>query len=188
MYGHRRSVRLRYYDYSSVGGYYITLCTNNRLETLSVIRRGDPRGRPEPKLDNDNNPIIELTRLGCICENTVSAIESRYNIIIDSYIIMPDHIHLVVIINDDKYKNKPLSEPRATARVAPTIGSIVGGYKSIVSNEWLKICKSRNIIMGEIWQRNYYEHVIRNVSDLDEIRKYIDNNPIKWLHERGELF
>ena len=99
---------------------------------------------------------------------------------------MPDHIHLVVIIQDDKHINEPSFEPRATARVAPTIGSIVGGYKSIVSNEWL--CKSRNMFMGEIWQRNYYEHVIRNASDLDEIRKYIDNNAIKWLHERGELF
>ena len=69
---------------------------------------------------------------------------------------------------------------RATARVAPTLGAVIGGYKSIVASEWLKICKKRNTYMGEIWQRSYYDRIIRNHNEHTRIRQYIHDNPKNW--------
>lgn len=68
----------------------------------------------------------------------------------------------------------------ATARVAPTVGDIVGAYKSIVSNEILKIFKERYETMGKLWQRNYYEHIIRDDLAYQNISNYIISNPAKW--------
>ncbi|MBL7191179.1 hypothetical protein ISS30_05745 [bacterium] len=72
---------------------------------------------------------------------------------------------------------------RATARVAPTIGDIVGAYKSLVSNECLKMFKSKNEFMGKIWQRNYYEHIIRDEKSVGKLREYIFNNPFQWIND-----
>ncbi|MBQ2900203.1 MAG: transposase, partial [Oscillospiraceae bacterium] len=90
------------------------------------------------------------------------------------YVIMPDHIHFLIFIKNG----------RATARVAPTLGNIVGAYKSLVVNEWRKNCNERGEIYGSIWQRNYYEHIIRDRKDYDEIKKYIYDNPTKRLFEK----
>ena len=74
---------------------------------------------------------------------------------------------------------------KVTARVAPTpLGGIVGSYKSIVANEWLKICKQNNEIMGILWQRNYYEHIIRDESDYQTHWQYIDENSLKWTEDK----
>ena len=159
---HRRSIRLKDYDYSSVGAYFITICTENRECILSSLRRGNPCGCPK----------IELTELGRICNNMLFGISAMYNIIISKYVIMPNHIHFLMIISND--------DTRATARVAPTVGDIVGGYKSLVLKIWLKKCNENNISMGQIWQRNYYEHIIRDEQDYEIKWNYIDTNPLNW--------
>ena len=79
---------------------------------------------------------------------------------------MPDHIHFVVMIPEDS---------------ETSLSQIVGAYKSMASREWLEVCKSRGWTMGKLWQRNFYEHVIRNDRDLDEIRRYIAGNPGRWI-------
>ena len=76
-----------------------------------------------------------------------------------------------------------IKNERATARVAPTLGRIIGAYKSLVTNEWRKICNERNKISGKIWQRNYYEHIIRSEKDFEEIKEYIFYNPEKRFFE-----
>ena len=68
----------------------------------------------------------------------------------------------------------------------PTVGNIIGSFKSKVANKCLKIYKEKNIIMNKIWQRNYYEHIIRNEEDLWNTREYIKNNPSKW--EKDDYF
>jgi len=73
---------------------------------------------------------------------------------------------------------------RATARVAPTVSGIVGAYKSLVANGCLDIYKSNNETMGKLWQRNYYEHIIRNEQSYETISKYIINNPVKWKDDK----
>lgn len=161
----RQNTRLKDFDYSSGGAYFITICTANRASSLSqILRRGDPCGRPE----------LHLTELGELCRQTFETIENTYGTTIDKYAIMPDHVHFIVFL--------PTARDRATARVAPTaaIGAIVGGYKSLVVHKWLAICKSNGVIMGKLWQRNYYDHVIRDENDYHAKWQYIDENPGKW--------
>lgn len=159
----RKQIRLQKYDYSKNGAYFVTICTANRNETLSCIRRGDPCGRPN----------VELTTLGEIAANTFDIISQSYPVNIDKYVVMPNHIHIIMIITQE----------RATARVAPTLGDVIGAYKSIVATQWLKICKEKDQIMGPIWQQNYYEHIIRNEKSYQEIWQYIDDNPAQWSED-----
>ena len=168
----RKIIRLKEYNYSQSGAYFITICTNDRKQILSEIRRGDPCGRPESELYPEIKTI--LSELGKICDEKIDYISDKYNITIPKYTIMPNHIHMLILI---EYQS------RATARVAPTIGTIVGGYKSIVSIEWLKICKTNNQIMGKIWQRSYNDHIIRNEQDYNIKWQYIDENPAKWVED-----
>ena len=130
---------------------------------MSEICRGDPCGRQQ----------IKLTELGEIAERVLKSLEEKYESILDEYVIMPDHIHFLIFIKNE----------RATARVAPTLGRIIGAYKSLVTNEWRKICNERNKISGKIWQRNYYEHIIRSEKDFEEIKEYIFYNPEKRFFE-----
>ncbi len=159
----RKNPRLEGFDYSKGGGFFITVCTEKRKNVLSEICRGDPCGRPQ----------IKLTELGKIAEKILKSFEEKYDVILDEYVIMPDHIHFLIFIKSE----------RATARVAPTLGRLVGAYKSLVSNEWRKICNERNETCGKLWQRNYYEHIIRDKQDFEEIKEYISDNPARRYFE-----
>ena len=169
----RKSLRLPKYDYSSCGLYFVTLCTHGRKLTLGSIRRGDPCGRPR----------WTPTVLGQIAAKDLAFIQNTFAITIDKFVIMPNHIHLLVFI----------PERRATARVAPTqtqdnnssysLGEIIGGYKSKVSHDYLQFCKKRGTLMGELWQRGYYDHVIRNEADYLRIWQYMDENPVRWTED-----
>ena len=169
----RKSLRLPKYDYSSCGLYFVTLCTHGRKLTLGSIRRGDPCGRPR----------WTPTVLGQIAAKDLAFIQNTFAITIDKFVIMPNHIHLLVFI----------PKRRATARVAPTqtqdnnssysLGEIIGGYKSKVSHDYLQFCKKRSTLMGELWQRGYYDHIIRCESDYLRIWQYMDENPVRWTED-----
>lgn len=174
----RKHLRVKEYDYSSCGANFVTICTSNRKKLLSSIqadRRSDPCGRPH----------IELFRLGEIAEEAIQYVENLYGVKIDCHVIIPDHVHMIVILPDASWSEVPAE--RSTARVAPTdnveLGRVVGAYKSIVSTRWLKICRENNQTMGKLWQRGYMEHIIRNKDELSEIRHYIFHNPEKWYYE-----
>jgi hypothetical protein len=77
-----------------------------------------------------------------------------------------------------------LMDNGATARVAPTVGNIIGAYKSLVTNGCLNIYKLNNKTMGKLWQRNYYEHIIRNEKSYQTIANYIINNPSNWENDK----
>lgn len=149
----RKSIRLKNYDYSSDGAYFITICTSDRQRILSNIR----------------SPVIKLTAIGEIANSAFEYIEKLYDVEFDYRVIMPDHIHFILFLNQ-----------KATARVAPTVDRVVGAYKSYISNERRKLlgksCKT-------MWQRGYFDHIIRNDADLNEVRRYIDNNPIAYLQK-----
>ena len=155
----RKQNRLSAYDYSAPGAYFVTVCTADRRRILSGIRRGDPCGRPSPI----------LTGYGEIVEQCLKQAENLYAVRFESYVIMPNHIHFICVIN----------QPRATARVAPTLGHVVGALKSLSANR----CRE-NGLKGKLWQRGYYEHVIRNEKDYQEIWNYIDTNPARWAEDR----
>ncbi len=159
----RKNNRIAEFDYASANYFFVTLCVDKRRKVLSSVCRGDPCGRP----------VVSLFPLGKIAEETFKETERRFGVEFDCRVIMPDHIHFVLIVPPQ----------RATARVAPTLGQIVGAYKSIVSKKWRDYCRETGTEHFSVWQRNYYEHVIRNRQDLDETRRYIDNNPSGLLQK-----
>jgi REP element-mobilizing transposase RayT len=95
---------------------------------------------------------------------------------------MPNHIHGIIIVGATL---AVALNNRAGARPAPTVGEIVGTFKSLCVNDWLIYLKENKIdAIGKFWQRNYYEHIIRNENELNKIRGYIQNNPLKWSLDR----
>jgi len=174
---HRRSIRLKGYDYSQPGAYFITLCTHNRECLFGNIVDGE----------------MVLNEYGILVKNEwLRTSEIRPNVIVDEFIIMPNHLHGIFIINDDgcgatcrgvsPYAPKPapyINTPNTNIFKSPskTIGAIIRGFKSITTKQ---INQLRNTHNKSVWQRNYYEHIVRNESSLNKIRKYITNNPMKW--------
>ena len=158
----RKNIRLKDYDYSCQGAYFITICLNGKNKIFSNICRGDPCGRPD----------IVLSSIGKIADSAFEYIEKLYNVKFDYRVIMSDHIHFILML-----------ENKATARVAPTVDRVVAAYKSYVSNERRKLLGKQEKTM---WQRGYYDHVIRNESDLLETRRYIENNPTTYLLKQNQ--
>jgi putative transposase len=152
------------------------------------------------------NGKMILNEYGQIANDEWIKLSERFsNFELDVFQIMPNHMHGIILLNDasvgagftpaPNYVNsqndgpsnnyvKFNDEKRATARVAPTVSDIVGVYKSLVANGCLNIYKSKNESMGKLWQRNYYEHIIRTERSLSRISEYIVNNPHKWIEDK----
>jgi putative transposase len=157
----RHSIRLRDYDYSQPGSYFVTICISDRRCVLGHILNG----------------ISSFNQLGIIVGEYWESIPQHFpNVFLDKYVIMPNHLHGIITINDDK--------ERAGHRPAPTkqrpLSEIIGRFKLFSAKEINTLVSSD----GPFWQRNYYEHVIRSDDDLNVIREYIDTNPLKWSLDR----
>lgn len=152
----RKPIRLPEYDYSTPGAYFVTVCTHDKLCILSDIAVGEGLAPPE----------IGLTAIGKCVEEQILSIPQRYpSITIDKYVIMPNHIHLLVSIRGDSGGASP----------SPTLFDAVRVLKSMTTR------LSRPYLGGDLlWQCSYYEHVIRGERDYLEIWEYIENNPVKW--------
>ncbi len=165
---HRRSIRLKGYDYSQAGAYSITICVQNRQCLFGRIIDGE----------------MVLNDFGKIAYDEWVKLSERYpNTFFDIFQIMPNHIHGII---DLDYVGATLAVAQnwAGASPAPTIGTIVGVYKSLVANKCLEVCKSQNVFMGKLWQRNYWEHIIRNDNAYQYIADYIMNNPAQWESDK----
>jgi REP-associated tyrosine transposase len=147
---------LKGYDYSQSGVYFITICALNReLYFLTY---------PELK--------------GIVRQQWEKLPERFTNLFLDEFTIMPNHIHGILVVGATL---AVAQNPGADARPAPTIGEIVGTFKSLCMNDWLTYIKEKTIdAVAKFWQRNYYEHVICNEDELNKIREYNRNNPLKW--------
>jgi REP element-mobilizing transposase RayT len=176
---HRHSIRLKEYDYSLEGLYFVTLCCQDMKYRFGKIKNGE-------MVRND---------FGKIAYDEWMKLPERYScVVLDVFQIMPNHSHFIIALDEGTLNTKwetvgaGLAPARATARVAPTtaqndrltLGTVIGAYKSLVSNKCLSLYKSQNIIMGQFWQRNYYEHVIRDAQSHERIANYIVNNPLNW--------
>jgi REP element-mobilizing transposase RayT len=152
---HRQSIRLKGYDYSQPGAYFITICTNNRellFESESVQNLLETFWKKLPA----KFPIVQL----------------------DEFVVMPNHIHGVMIIIGQPHgveKGRPHG-------VAPTLGDVVDWYKTMTTNAYMNGIKNNQWtpFNERFWQRNYYEHIIRDEDNLNRIRQYIIDNPMKW--------
>jgi putative transposase len=169
---HRRSIRLRDYDYSQTGAYFVTICSWNRECIFGDILDGD----------------IRLNEFGQIVKKEwLQTGDIRHNLELDEFIIMPNHIHGIIVLNDIVGATRRVARNWAIHRIAPTlqsnsIGSIIGQFKSIVSKQ---INLIRNTPGFPVWQRNYYEHIIRNEDELNRVREYIINNPLQWADDEN---
>ena len=210
---HRRSIRLKGFDYSQAGLYFITICCQDRFCYFGHV---------------ENDAMI-LNEYGQIAFDEWMKLPERFpNFELDVFQIMPNHIHAIISLTNPATVGATLAVAPNGNTVAPngnavahdgntvahdgnavapigntvahdTIGAgvnpaptdtntgvsdIVGAYKSLVSNGCLKIFKSNNEMMGKLWQRNYYEHIIRNEQSYQRIAEYIMNNPIKWGEDK----
>ena len=164
----RHSIRLQGYDYSKVGAYFVTVCTKDRECLFGDVRDGE----------------ICLNTLGVFVRKCWNDLSSRYaSVELDAFVIMPNHVHGIVTIGVGAGLALPESENCTTthnqgaASSAPTLWDIVRTFKSISA-----IGVNRLLMRSgqPVWQRNYYEHIIRNEDELNHIREYIMNNPIQW--------
>ena len=161
----RKHPRLDNYDYSSAGAYFITICTQNRRCALSRIVG---RGLAPAEEYTSNEYQIKYTKYGQIAEQQLLSLESRYPYMkIGQYVIMPNHIHIIMILQED-----------AGASPRPTIMDIVCAYKSLTTRE----CR-KNGFQEKLFQTSFFEHIIRNRQDYEEHMKYIYENPMRWYYD-----
>lgn len=163
----RKSIRLKNFDYSQEGGYFITICTKERRCLFGEMVDKEMRL-------NECGEIVQ--------EEWEKTAMIRSNIHLDEYIVMPNHIHGIIIMDKQKNDRRGVLQYAPTAvnsfrSPSQTIGSIIRGFKSTVT-------KQINILRGfpesPVWQRNYYEHIVRGDNDLNRIREYIHGNPLNW--------
>ena len=188
---HRRSIRLKGYDYSREGLYFITICVKNREYLFGNISDGK-------MILNDAGRMVETEWL--------KMPERFSNIRLHEFIVMPNHFHGIIEIVGATLVVAPeeIEEPnnRSTTRVAPTtvaptvaptvattLGDIVGAFQSIVTVEYIRGVKKYNWQQfdGKLFQRNYWEHIIRNEKSFLTISEYIINNPIKWNTDKYNI-
>lgn len=178
---HRRSIRLKGYDYSQEGLYFITICCQDRACLFG-------------RIEDRKMVLNEAGKIAADCWNAIP--EHFANVILHAYVIMPNHVHGILEIvppiraknlsplqRDDQEDGKanndspiPSPQPKGTSK---TIGSIVRGFKIGVT-KWMR----QNTSVHDVWLRNYYEIIIRNEQAYSTISDYIANNPANWDSDR----
>lgn len=158
----RHSIRLKDYDYSQAGAYFVTICTHKKEFLFGNVVNGEMR----------------LNELGKVVQDEWHrSAKMRREIELDTFVVMPNHIHGIVTIVGAQGL-APLQHGHPPLQRRPrSLSTFVTGFKSAVTR---RINDLRGTPYTPVWQRNYYEHVIRNEDDLDEIREYIVHNPLKW--------
>ena len=217
-YPNRKSIRLKGYDYSKPGAYFITICTQTRACLFGEIINGK----------------IVLNGAGIMVGNEWVDLPNRFaNIQLNEYIIMPNHFHAILEIvppvgatlvvarnandtrndthkndtrndihkndntatnidkNGQSYQNGQPHKKGQPQGIAPTaanntLGDVVGAFQSIVTVKYIRGVKTKKWIQfdGKLWQRNYWDHIIRNEMELNNIRQYIQNNPKNWCIDK----
>ncbi len=162
----RRSIRLKNYDYAKAGAYFVTICTQNRSCLFGEINDGE-------LLLADPGRMIGMWWLELSSKFPTASL--------DSYVVMPNHIHGIVSIEQ---KADCMTDQGAPA-CAP-LPTVIQWFKTMTTNEYIRGVKSGSFppFEGKLWQRNYFEHIIRNEKELDLIRLYISQNPAKWHLDR----
>jgi len=176
---HRRSIRLKGYDYSSEGAYFITICTFQRQCLFGQIVEGD----------------MQLNEFGQIAAECWQAIPEHFpHIELDEYIVMPNHVHGILVVKDTRRgiavqcPYPGLGDTQQTTYTSVfgkmssgSIPTVVRSYKS-ATTKYINI--RREAVGTPVWQRNYYDHIIQNERSLQHIRHYVTNNPLTWADDQ----
>lgn len=167
----RRSIRLRNYDYTQNGAYFVTICVQDRACLLGTVVGGEMR----------------LSEAGQIVQDVWNGLPSHYpHLQLDAWVIMPNHVHGIIVLHDDTVPAglKPAPTPIATAK-RHGLPEIVRALKTFSAR---RINVLRATPGTKFWQRNYWEHIIRDEPEYQRICAYIHNNPLQWemdsLHPR----
>ncbi len=153
----RKDIRLKTYDYNASGFYFITICTDNH-KPLFWDEVGAVIGRPQE---------VPLNEKGEIVEQAIKDIPKYYPMYyVDNYVIMPDHIHLLLQIVYDYENGRPMT--------APTISTVINQLKGQVSKQ----------LGFKVWQKSFFDHIIRNQKDYIKHYNYIETNPILWEEDK----
>ena len=149
----RKQNRLEKYDYSQNGYYFITICTAEKSKLLCDISVGANCVRPQ----------TALSEIGKLVDENIDRLNGIYeNVRVDKYVVMPNHVHLILVIQSGR------------TQFAPTVSRIIKQFKGKITKQ-LGFC---------IWQKSFYDHVIRDEKDYLRIREYIENNPGKWAEDK----
>jgi putative transposase len=159
-----RSMRLRGFDYSRPGGYFVTICTYCKRCLLGSVHQG----------------AIRLTAAGHLVQEVWHELPNRFPTVhLDAFVVMPNHIHGILVLVQERAASRA---SQAIPRV--TLGGVIDAFKSI-STVHVNRCHGR---AGQaLWQRNYYDHIIRSSEDWSKIRRYILENPLRWEFDRENL-
>jgi|688.fasta_scaffold202224_1 putative transposase len=151
---HRRSIRLKGYNYTNSGIYFVTICCYQRQHLFGSVNNGE----------------METNVIGQIVSNLWQKIPHHFlNVELDEFILMPDHLHGIIITSESTEKS--------------SLANIVQNFKSVSSRKINRINKNYGM---SIWQRNYYEKIVRTEQELENLRDYIQNNPANWTGDDTE--
>lgn len=201
---HRRSIRLKEYDYSSSGYYFITICCQNhecffsQVGAPQVVAQSHPYPNQSPHIptpDLSPNDILtqtfqtSLNDAGKMIQAEWEALPDRFsNIELHAYIVMPNHFHAIMEIRPENTETTAVDkhESEVQSQRTYTLGEILAAFKSLTTVKYIEGVKTSSWkrFDGKLWQRNYYEHIIRTSAAFDNITNYIINNPAKWVEDR----
>jgi len=173
----RRSMRLKDYNYAEAGAYFVTICTQDRVCLLGEVADG----------------IIHLSDAGRMMAAAWDGVPQRFpNLELDAFVVMPNHVHGIIVLPESiaalgigcaaQYDRGAALLAAQAPTCIPTLSDIVGAFKSLTTVEYVRGVKTKGwpSFREHLWQRSYYEHVIRDERDLNRIRQYIDENPLRW--------
>ena len=161
----RRSLRLQGYDYAKAGAYFVTVATENRLCLFGEVDGGEMR----------------LNETGRLVDEAWQWLETRYPLVaLDEYVVMPNHLHGVLAITDEDgragaSRRAPTGERSGAGR--KDLGSLIGAFKTVATK---RVNLARGAPGRRLWQRNFYERIVRSEEDMDRIRAYVRDNPLRW--------
>jgi REP element-mobilizing transposase RayT len=165
---HRRSIRLREYDYRGAGAYFVTICTFKRECLFGEVVNGE----------------MQLTDAGFIAVECWQGIPDHFSHVeLDEFVAMPNHVHGIIVLDDSMKAHVGAlvgaqhAAPLPSNVIPGSLSAIIRSFKSAATK---RINEIRKNSCSPVWQRNYYEHVIRNKDDLARIRRYLAENPSKW--------
>ena len=159
----RKSPRLKDYDYTESGAYFVTICTQNRLYLFGDV----------------HNSEMVLSKAGEIAtERWLALPEHHPHVELDLFVVMPNHMHGILVLTDENPVETALSENNNHRLQSRSLGTIVGSYKSSVTRHIRQAIPE--YAQQTIWQPRYHDHIIRNPDDLHRLQDYVHYNPARW--------
>jgi REP element-mobilizing transposase RayT len=171
---HRRTLRLPGYDYAQTGAYFVTICAECRACLFGEIIAGE----------------MHRNGAGQMLAERWARLQSKYAVKADEFIVMPNHVHGILIVEGiEPAMQAATGQPHVAAptqSIAQSpLGTMVGWFKAMTSNAYIRGVKQQGWppFDGRLWQRNYYEHIVRGERNLAAIREYINANPARWADD-----